>query len=83
MTRTLFTDNKYELETCWSAEGVDITIRNCNWVENPTEDLTVTLNAYDVHELIELLEIYRDAVEEAENTQKGSETSFPSGQIVK
>ena len=76
MTRTLFTDNKYELETCWSSAGVDITIRNCNWIENPTEDLTVTLNAYDVTELIELLEIYRDSVEESEKT-------YPSGQIVK
>jgi hypothetical protein len=71
MTRTIFTDEKYELEAGWLPnEGVIIGIRNCNWLQNPTEDLSVTLTSFDVEQLIELLEIYKDAVAEEEASVK-------------
>lgn len=70
MTRTIYTDNNYELETSWSEKGVEINIRNCNWLENPTEDLSVKLNSYDIAMLIDELEIYKDAVAECEAKEK-------------
>jgi hypothetical protein len=72
MTRNIYTDNNYELEAAWSSEGVIIGIRNCNWLENPTEDLSVTLTSFDIEQLIEQLEIYKDAVAEEEAKQNNS-----------
>lgn len=68
---TLFTDENYELTTSWDETGVKINIRNWDWLQNPTEDLTITLNTFDIETLIEELQLYSAAVEQAaENATK-------------
>jgi hypothetical protein len=61
---TLFTDDNYELTTGWGKTGVTINIRNSDWRENPTEDLSITLNPFDIQVLIEELQLYAEACKE-------------------
>jgi hypothetical protein len=53
MVRTLYTDNQNELEISHDDKKVTIEIRATNWLENPTECISVQLDSFDIYELID------------------------------
>jgi hypothetical protein len=46
------------MELYHNDENVMIEIRPKNWYENPSQCITINLEAFDVYQLIEELEIY-------------------------
>jgi len=72
---TLFTDDDYELTSTWNKRGVHINIRNSDWFNNPTENLTITLSPLDISVLIEELQMFADAAQEEMEKQNNPSKS--------